>query len=179
MAELTDQMLAFSGKTWLSPTPLALGEHARSVRERLDPDVAFVWSIVDDTPPVYADGEQFARVTEALMRNAVEALHGAKGTVSVSTGSAQLSRTELDRLAIGRDAAPGRFAYLEIADTGRGMDEQVVARMFEPFFTTKFTGRGLGLASVEGLIRAHRGALAVHSVVGRGTRVRVMLPAAA
>ena len=71
------------------------------------------------------------------------------------------------------------FAYLEVIDTGVGMSEETRTRMFEPFFTTKFVGRGLGLAAVEGLIRAHKGALVVQTMAGAGTTVRVFLPVAA
>jgi signal transduction histidine kinase len=80
---------------------------------------------------------------------------------------------------VGAEASPGLFAFIEVGDDGCGMSEDVRGRMFEPFFSTKFQGRGLGLAAVEGMIRGHGGALAVHTSPGVGTRVRVLLPAAA
>ena len=103
----------------------------------------------------------------------------AGGVVSIATGGVHLTRAVLDSYAIGREAEPGLYGFVEVADSGVGMDDETRARMFEPFFTTKFTGRGLGLASVDGLIRAHHGALVVDSAPGTGTRVRVLLPAAA
>jgi PAS domain S-box-containing protein len=173
VAELTDQMLAFTGRAWLALEPLDLGVHARHVVEQLGVDVR--WSLAPDLPPVQADAAQLERVTSNLIQNAVEA----GGEISIATGTLHLTRAALDRYDVGREANPGLYAYLEVIDSGVGMSEETRSRMFEPFFTTKFVGRGLGLAAVEGLIRAHGGALAVQTLPGAGTTVRVFLPAAA
>jgi PAS domain S-box-containing protein len=181
IAHLTDQMLAYSGKTWLELAPLDPASHVRGVVEAMRPTlpsgVKIHWSLAPDTPSVAADATHLARVTESLLVNAAEAVDG-DGTVSVGTGTLYLTRSALDSYSIGREAEPGLFAYIEVADDGAGMDAETQSRMFEPFFTTKFQGRGLGLASVEGLVRSHRGALAVRSEPGGGTRVRLLLPAA-
>jgi signal transduction histidine kinase len=130
-------------------------------------------------PRVRADLAQLNRITTNLVDNAFEALGVDGGIVSLSTGSLHVTRTALDAYSIGLQATPGLFAYLDIADDGAGMSEDVRRRMFEPFFTTKFQGRGLGLAAVDGLVRGHGGAIAVQSAPGSGTRVRLLLPAAA
>jgi PAS domain S-box-containing protein len=173
VAELTDQMLAFTGRAWLALEPVDLGVHAQLVVEQLGVDVR--WSLAPDLPPVQADTAQLERVTSNLIQNAVEA----GGEISIATGTLHLARAALDRYDVGREAAPGLYAYIEVIDTGVGMTEETRSRMFEPFFTTKFVGRGLGLAAVEGLIRAHGGALAVQTMPGAGTTVRVFLPVAA
>jgi PAS domain S-box-containing protein len=173
VAELTDQMLAFTGRAWLALEPLDLGVHAREVVEQLGVDVR--WSLAPDLPPVQADAAQLERVTSNLIQNAVEA----GGEISIATGTLHLTRAALDRYDVGREAEAGLYAYLEVIDSGVGMSEETRSRMFEPFFTTKFVGRGLGLAAVEGLIRAHGGALAVQTLPGAGTTVRVFLPVAA
>jgi signal transduction histidine kinase len=136
-------------------------------------------STAPDVATVRADLAQLRRITSNLVDNAVEALEGSGGTVSVSTGSVHLTRATLDSYPVGAEASPGLFSFVEVGDDGCGMSLEVRGRMFEPFFTTKFQGRGLGLAAVDGLIRGHGGALAVHSVPGAGTRMRVLLPAAA
>ena len=181
VAHLTDQMLAFSGKTWLELEPLDPVTHVRDVVEEMRPTlpdgVEISWSLAPDTPSVTADATHLARITESLLANAAEAVEG-DGTVCVGTGTLYLTRPALDSYSVGREAQPGLFAYIEVADDGVGMDEETRSRMFEPFYTTKFQGRGLGLALVQGLVRSHRGALAVHSAPGKGTRVRLLLPAA-
>jgi PAS domain S-box-containing protein len=182
IAALTDQMLAFSGNAWRELADIELGEFAREVCDELRAergDVTVQLSAAPDVPAVRADPSQLRRITSSLLDNAVEALDASDGTVSISTGTVHLTRSALDSYSVGAEAAPGLFAYVEVADDGCGMTEEVRSRMLEPFFTTKFQGRGLGLAAVDGLVRGHRGALAVQSVPGVGTKVRVLLPASA
>src|SRR5262249_28502191 len=75
------------------------------------------------------------------------------------------------------DLPVGQYVFLEVADSGDGMDAATQARMFEPFFTTKFAGRGLGLAAVQGIVRSHKGAIRIRSAPGKGTTFRVYFPA--
>jgi PAS domain S-box-containing protein len=182
VAAVTDQMLAFSGNAWQELTDIDLGRHARELHERFGSVAAGVEvhiSTAPDLPVVRADLGQLRRITANLLDNAFEALGPAGGTVSIATGALHVTRMALDSYSVGTEAAPGLYAYLDVADDGAGMSEDIRHRMFEPFFTTKFQGRGLGLAAVDGLVRGHGGAIAVHSAPGAGTRVRVLLPAAA
>jgi signal transduction histidine kinase len=182
VAAITDQMLAFSGNAWRELDDVDLGEHARELHDRFRTARASVTvqlSVAPQVPRARADLGQLRRITANLVDNALEALGEAGGTVSISTGALHVTRMALDSYSIGAGATPGLFAYLDVADDGAGMSEDVRQRMFEPFFTTKFQGRGLGLAAVEGLVRGHGGAIAVHSTPGSGTRVRVLFPAAA
>ncbi len=182
VAAVTDQMLAFSGNAWRDLADVDLREHAHEVHDGYKDSVDGITvqlSNALELPLVRADRAQLRRITGNLIDNALEALGAGGGTISISTGSLHVTRAALDSYSIGVSAEPGFFAYLDVADDGAGMSVDVRRRMFEPFFSTKFQGRGLGLAAVDGLVRGHGGAIAVQSAPGSGTRVRVLLPAAA
>src|SRR4029077_14975412 len=119
VAELTEKMLAFSGNSWRELVEIDLTELAREMAERLGDANASVTvhvSTAPDVPAVRADLKQFRRIMSSLLDNAVEALEGAGGTVSVSTGAVHLTRTALDSYAIGAEASPGLFSFVEVAD---------------------------------------------------------------
>jgi CheY-like chemotaxis protein len=112
-----------------------------------------------------------------LVSNAVGALGGALGWIGIRTGATHCDAAYLTRCDVADGAAPGPHVFLEVSDTGVGMDEPTRKRIFEPFFTSKSDGRGLGLAAVHGLVRQHRGAIRVTSEPGVGSSFRVLLPA--
>ena len=122
----------------------------------------FCTSLDPHLPSVWANSRQIRQVVLNTIINAVEALDGKKGTVTVST-----SRVELPE---------GRYVKLEVSDTGNGMSQEVQARMFDPYYTTKFLGRGLGLAAVQGIVRSHGGAIKVRSNPGEGSIFEILLP---
>jgi two-component system, cell cycle sensor histidine kinase and response regulator CckA len=113
-----------------------------------------------------------------LITNASDALGEDTGRIGLRTGLMTIDRPGGYTLYAATDLPSGEYLFLEVADTGCGMDEATQARIFDPFFTTKFTGRGLGLAAVLGIVRAHKGAIRVESTPGRGSRFQVLLPAA-
>jgi CheY-like chemotaxis protein len=128
-------------------------------------------------PAVRADDTQIGQVVMNLVMNAAEALGSVPGAVRVRTGVARRGAAELTAAQTQEPMPAGEYVFLEVEDEGCGMAPEVVDRIFDPFFTTKFTGRGLGLASVVGILRAHGGTIEVHSEVGAGTLMRVHLPA--
>lgn len=111
-----------------------------------------------------------------LVTNAGEAQNEEGGEVRIRTGVLDLERSRLARAELGAHLAPGPYVFLEVSDTGCGMDAATRARLFMPFYSTKFTGRGLGLAAVLGIVRGHRGAIEVETAPGKGTTIRVLLP---
>ena len=127
-------------------------------------------------PPVEIDATQMRRLVMNLITNAGDALDGRGGEIRVSTGVIDVDADLLASQTIAGGAVPGRHVFIEVADTGKGMDQRTLDRIFEPSFTTKATGRGLGLATAPGVVKAHRGALKVDSSPGRGTTFRILLP---
>src|SRR5262249_3634316 len=116
------------------------------------------------------------QVVMNLITNASEAIGDHPGTITIRTGTSQVSHDYLTELYFDEQLPEGRYVFLEVSDTGCGIDQETKKRIFDPFFTTKFTGRGLGLAAVLGIVRGHNGAINLYSEVGRGTTFKVLIP---
>ncbi|HUB34051.1 MAG TPA: response regulator [Bryobacteraceae bacterium] len=182
-AHLTRQMLAYSGQGRFVVEPVDLSklvpEFMKLVEGSIPAKVNVRLQLADALPPVMADAAQMQQVIVNLVLNAVEAIGDRKGTITIRTGLSQPdARCFADEL--NRSGLPtGECVYLQVEDTGCGMDAATKARMFDPFFTTKFTGRGLGLAAVAGVVRGHHGAICVETNPGLGSSFRVLLPVSA
>jgi two-component system, cell cycle sensor histidine kinase and response regulator CckA len=174
-AELTQQMLAYSGRGRFVVQALDLNELVEEMAHLLEVATSkratLEYRFRPDLPPIEADATQVRQVIMNLLTNAGEALGGAGGRVTIATGT-----TRAD--AGTADLPPGLYVTCSIADTGCGMDEATLQKIFDPFFTTKFTGRGLGLAAVLGIMRGHQGAVRVVSEPGLGTTFTLLFPAA-
>jgi CheY-like chemotaxis protein len=134
----------------------------------------------EDVPGIEADAGQLQQIVMNLVINGAEAIGPEGGTVLVRTGAQDVDEQYIGSLANdGAQLRPGPYVMLEVHDTGTGMSPETLAKIFDPFFTTKFTGRGLGLSAVQGIVRAHRGALKVYSKPGQGTTFKVLFPASA
>jgi CheY-like chemotaxis protein len=129
-----------------------------------------------DLPPIDADIAQLQQVVMNLVINGAEAIGDAPGGVAIRTGVREFAQGGIPASLRESGLVPGRYVFLEVSDSGCGMDEHTARRIFDPFFTTKFTGRGLGLAAVQGIVRGHRGAIEVESSPGRGSTFTVLLP---
>ncbi len=179
-AELARQMLAYAGRGKVSTGDVDLDglveEMTQLLRTSVGPGVRLVLDLAGGLPPVLGDATQLRQVVMNLVINASDAIGGGEGVVRVSTLCVAGSRELFARAVVVPEEIAERYVVLEVADTGSGMDEATLSRIFDPFFTTKFAGRGLGLAAVLGIVRGHRGGIAVESQPGAGTRFRVMLP---
>jgi CheY-like chemotaxis protein/two-component sensor histidine kinase len=171
-AELTRQLLAYAGKGRFVVDHVNLSDLVREtsalVHASIPRAVELRFDMERDLPLIEADASQIQQIIMNLVINAAEAIADS-GIVEIST----------KRVAIVSDEElePGCYVCLEITDTGCGMDADTQAKIFDPFFTTKFTGRGLGLAAVQGIVRSHKGALRLRSVLGQGTVFKVLFPA--
>jgi two-component system cell cycle sensor histidine kinase/response regulator CckA len=178
-AELTGQMLTYSGKTPFSLIPTDLSRVVEQTRDLLEASIARKGTLRLDVtagvPLVDGDEAQLRQVIVNLVNNAAEAVGDAGGTVRVSTGVEKVGPAELALSIGGADAQPGEYIVLTVEDTGPGMDDATKDRIFDPFFTTRRAGRGLGLPAVLGIVRGHDGAIVLESRPGEGTRFRVLL----
>jgi PAS domain S-box-containing protein len=181
-AELTNQMLAYSGKGRFVVEALdvnrLIGEMDHLLGTVISKKTSLRFDLAPDLPAVEADASQLRQVVMNLITNASEALGERSGTVRVATGVQDADRDYLRGCHIGEDLPPGRYVTLEVSDPGEGLDAATRERIFDPFFTTKITGRGLGLAAVLGIVRGHGGGIRVYSEEGRGTTFKVLLPSA-
>ncbi len=182
-ADLCRQMLAYSGKGQFVIGPYNLSEIVKEMAQILEVSVSkkatLLYSFAPELPAVEADATQLRQVIMNLITNASESLGDGSGVISISTSVLECDRDYLSKSHLDDKLPAGSYVCLEVADTGCGMDEETQRRIFDPFFTTKFTGRGLGLAVVLGIVRGHRGAIRVDSTPGRGTSFKILLPAVA
>jgi PAS domain S-box-containing protein len=178
-AELVQQLLAYAGKGRVFTEPLDLGGVVRDMAQLLEASISkktgLRLELTGKLPPVEADPNQIRQVVMNLVTNASEALE-ANGTITVTTGSMECDVECLKKTGVELPA--GTYCFIQVTDTGRGLEPSLRSRIFEPFFTTKFAGRGLGLAAVVGIVRNHRGTIQVESKPGRGSSFTVLLPAA-
>jgi PAS domain S-box-containing protein len=180
LADLTQQLLAYSGKGQFVIERIDLSVLVRRLASLLDTTipklVTLELDLEDGLPFIEGDISQIQQVVMNLVINAAEAMSDRSGRVMVKTGLFAVD-DRLQTQYASEELKNGEYVCLEVHDTGCGMDEGPRAKIFDPFFTTKFTGRGLGLAAVSGIVRGHRGAIRVYSAPGQGSTFRVLLPA--
>jgi CheY-like chemotaxis protein len=154
-----------------------LNEIQGVLKVSISKNVSLLLGCDGELPAIDADATQIRQVVMNLIINASEAIGDAAGTISVSTSCVECTTGDLQNLW-GDTALPaGLYVSLEVTDSGCGMDEETLGKLFDPFFTTKFTGRGLGMSAVQGIVRSHKGAIIAKSKKGEGTTFKVMLPA--
>jgi signal transduction histidine kinase/CheY-like chemotaxis protein len=180
-AELCRQLLAYAGKGRFLVVPTDLSALVEGMGHLLTLSIGkkavLRYHLAAGLPSVNADATQIRQILLNLVVNAAEAIGVRSGLVTISTGAITCDEQYLRGAYLDDDLPSGTYVFLEVADTGVGMDEDTRARLFDPFFSTKFTGRGLGLAAVLGIVRGHRGTIKVYSEPGRGSCFKVLLPA--
>lgn len=182
-AQLTRQMLAYSGRGRFVVEQLDISQQVREITQLLESSVTrgveLVMSLEASGILVEADSGQIQQLVMNLVLNGAEAIENGPGTVIISTRVEELDADYVRDNMAGDNIVPGRYILLEVHDTGKGMDPQTLSRIFDPFFTTKFTGRGLGLAAVIGIVRGHHGAIKMYSHPGQGTTFKIFFPVSA
>ncbi len=182
-AELCQQMLAYAGRRALAAQAVSVSDLVRSTATLLGVTIRkntrLELRLAEGLPAVEADQSQLQQIVMNLVINAADAIGERPGEITITTGVAEHDAGFFRGAVVRPEGPGGRFVSLTVADNGGGMPPEVLRRIFEPFFTTKFSGRGLGLAAVLGIVQSHRGALFVESVAGAGSVFRLYLPASA
>ncbi len=180
-ADLCQQMLAYAGRNELRAQRLDVGELVRSttalLRVSIRRNTRLELQLGEHLPAVRADPAQLQQIVMNLVINAADAIGERPGRIVVATFRREADAAFLRTALLGPELPPGTYVGLEVRDDGCGMTPDTLARIFEPFFTTKFSGRGLGLAAVLGIVQSHRGALFVETAPGRGSTFRLLLQA--
>ena len=181
-ADLIRQMLAYSGRGRFVIEKIELNtlveEMGHLLRLSISKTAVVKHQFTRPLPLVSVDATQLRQLVMNLVVNASDAIGEREGTIIVRTGALHADKEYLRDMYLAENLEEGTYVFLEVSDTGSGMDAETEAKIFDPFFTTKFTGRGLGLAAVLGIVRGHRGAIRVYSELGHGTTFKVLLPAA-
>ncbi|HBF33723.1 TPA: hypothetical protein DDW35_04095, partial [Candidatus Sumerlaeota bacterium] len=180
-AGLCRQMLAYAGAQNFVMEPHDIGVVVHEMQHMLEVSMSkkihFNLLFPENIPPVMIDVAQLQQVVMNLVINASEAVGERAGTITIATAVMDCDRDYLDMVRMDTPLPEGRYVTLAISDDGCGMNHQMIDRIFDPFFSTKFTGRGLGLAAVLGIVHSHNGAIKVYSEPEKGTTFKVLLPA--
>jgi CheY-like chemotaxis protein len=173
-------MLAYSGKGRFLIQALDLNQAIEEISHLLQASISetaiISYNLYPDLPAIEADASQIHQVILNLVTNASEAIGDTSGVITITTALIDCDAQYLAETFLDDGLEQGAYVYLEVADTGCGMDKETQDKIFDPFYTTKFTGRGLGLAAVLGIVRGHKGAIEVNSEPGRGTTFRILFP---
>jgi len=179
-AALCKQMLAYSGKGKFIIEAVNLTHLVREMVNLLevsiDKNVVMRLDLSEQLLPIEADIAQMQQVIMNLVINASEAIDKYSGTLTIYTGVVDIDEAYIQTTYIGSNLTAGRYVSLEVSDTGCGMDAETKKRLFDPFFTTKFTGRGLGMSAILGIVRGHHGGMKVYSELGKGTTFKLLFP---
>lgn len=179
-ADLCSQLLAYSGKGKFVVDAININDLVNEMSKLLyvsiSKKVRIEYNFADQIKLFEADPTQIRQIVMNLITNASEAIGDKNGKIQISTGTESCSREYLKNTFFDDNLNEGDYVFIEVSDNGSGMNEETILKIFDPFFTTKFTGRGLGLAAVIGIVRGHKGAIVIKSQKSKGTRFKIYFP---
>lgn len=179
-ADLCRQLLAYSGKGRFVIEPIDLNHEIREMTHLLEVSISkaavLKFDLRDRLPAIEADASQIRQVIMNLVLNASEAVGNRYGVINISSGVMDCDEAYHDSAYLTAPLKEGRYVYIEVSDTGCGIDAETRRKLFDPFFTTKTNGRGLGLAAVLGIVRGQQGTIKVYSEPGKGSTFKVLFP---
>ncbi|MDX8397698.1 MAG: PAS domain S-box protein [Mariprofundaceae bacterium] len=179
-ANLCTQMLAYSGKGKFFIRPINLSEMIQKTMQLLESSVSKRIQLNIDLDPklpfIDADIAQMQQIIMNLILNAAEAIGDHNGHINITTATASLRQEDLLKLLNGKDMQAGQYIALHVEDNGCGMSSEIQKKIFDPFFTTKFTGRGLGMSAILGIVHGHHGGLQLDSEPQKGSQFSIYIP---
>ncbi|MFN8487138.1 MAG: ATP-binding protein [Caldilineaceae bacterium] len=178
-ADISSQLLVDVNRHWGEPTLIQMNQVVEDtvalMEAKLGPQTGLKLHLRENLMPITGNMTQMHQVVMNLILNAAEAIEPQPGRITITTGHFALTPTRQPSPAPGLE--PGHYVYLQVTDTGEGMDQMRINHIFEPQFTTKPTGHGIGLTATLAIIQAHQGGIRAFSSPGRGTVFQVFLPA--
>jgi signal transduction histidine kinase len=173
-------MLSFSGKSRFHLQSIDLIKIIESqvqiFKSTISEAITIQIEIPSELPEILADMGQIRHLLMSLLNNAAEAIGAISGGITIRAGVTQLDKAFLTRTIVDDDLPEGTYIFIVITDNGCGISEVNIKKIFDPFYSTKFTGRGLGLSSVLGIVRGHKGAIKVESQLDKGSTFSVYFP---
>ncbi len=180
-ADLVRQILAYSGKGKFINKSIDVNKVIMEMDHLLGVSISknatLKYNCQENIPFIKGDVTQIRQIVMNLIINASEAIGDNRGVITVDTGVMWCESNYLIESYLREPLPAGLYTYFDVTDTGSGMDSDTLGKLFDPFFTTKFTGRGLGMAAVLGILRSHHGAIKIYSESGKGTTFKVLFPA--
>jgi signal transduction histidine kinase len=179
-AKLSSLMLDYTGTRRFIPEEMDLNhllEKDKDLKSAVPHTVTLEIQKGENLPQICGNPPQIQQVLMSVVNNSVESIADKPGEIRLTTGMMDCDKDYLNSCRHELKAEPGRYVFVEVADTGLGMDAQTLELLFDPFFTTKFTGRGLGMAAVLGIVRGHDGTIFIESEPDKGTTIRILFPA--
>ncbi|MFO8061580.1 MAG: response regulator [bacterium] len=179
-AKITRQILAYSGQGKTRIKSINVNELINGIdyllSVLLSDNIVLKYKLNEDIDNIQGDPNQIKQIIVNLVSNAIDAIEDRRGVITVKTGYMDCDKAYMENTFVSESVPEGRYIYIEVSDTGTGMDEDTRTKIFEPYFTTKEQGRGLGMSAVLGIVRSNCGALKIYSEKGEGTTVKVLLP---
>ena len=179
--DICAKMMAYSGKGHFVLEEFDLGHFVNGAKLRSPEHCKLGIDTQAHLAPIQASRRQIQQLLETLVENAGEAIADRApedGAIEIAVSQTILTESDLEEAEFETSAQPGSYVVLEVSDNGTGMEDELVPRIFDPYFSTRFTGRGLGLAAVQGIVRGHEACLFLSTVAGQGTKIRIAFPAA-
>ena len=179
-AELTRQMLAYAGKGRYLVLDVNVNEllvqSAQMLAIPTSCSITLQYELDPQLPAFRADPGQLGQVFNNLILNAIEAIDGNPGTITLRTRTVGIDHDSISRNHLGVEILPGQYVLVEVSDTGCGMPSEVLEKVFDPFFSTKFAGRGMGMSAALGIVQAYKGTISIESNEGHGTKIGIFFP---